>query len=109
MKYAIFFLILFCGCHEPSNKQVLVKLDSLQNRVYTLESAQANTNTVTDSLRYKLRAQRIVIKMQGKALRAVIVHSIQTDSILDKEIRNIGLSKKIGRRLRDVLLGSIGL
>lgn len=108
-KLFIISLIAF-GCASNTDLERLqFKLDQKQDQIDFLDSALVSATKRIDDLEFQVGAHRRVIKMHGKSINGIIKHDVAQDSIIDKEIKNVGLTKKIGKTLLSLTLGAIGL
>lgn len=104
-------LLLFLGCNENKTQLEALQIsDSLQLEYLAKQGRyiEALANE-TEFLKWQIDS----LKTANKALKEMSIglyrHSIQVDSILDKEITNISLAKKAGKRLKQIAAGFIGL
>jgi len=105
------FLCLGVVEHQYLNASKKVALLTRQIDTIKIQSAverQVLLNA-NDSLERQVEAHRRVIKLHGKAIKELALLTAQMDSVLSKEIVNATLAQKIGKRIRQVGFGLIGL
>jgi len=116
MKYVIIALVaLFIGLAAieqqiQSGIQKRSKIDRKVDSIMLVQSVRIQVLlNANDSLTRQVESHRRVIKLHGKAIKDLAGLTAQMDSVLSKEIVNATLAQKIGKRIRQVGFGLIGL
>ena len=116
MKYVIIALValfVFVAAIEQQIQSGIQKRSKIDQKVDSMLLAHSVERQVllnaNDSLTRQVEAHRRVIKMHGKAIKELAGLTSQMDSVLSKEVVNATLAQKIGKRIKQIGFGLIGL
>jgi len=116
MKYVIIALVAIAiglGAIEHQIQSGIQKRSKIDRKVDSLMLVQSVRiqvlSNANDSLQRTLESHRRVIKLHGKAIKELAGLTSQMDSVLSKEVVNSSLAYKIGKRIKQVGIGLLGL